>query len=77
VVSTDLRLNEPRYAALPNLMKAKKKPFEVTSLEALGVSPEVKVTVKKLSLPSGRKAGRKVADVAELISALQNEAKVI
>jgi electron transfer flavoprotein beta subunit len=77
VVSTDLRLNEPRYAALPNLMKAKKKPFEVTSLEELGVSPEVKVTVKKLSLPSGRKAGRKVADVAELISALQNEAKVI
>jgi electron transfer flavoprotein beta subunit len=77
VVSTDLRLNEPRYAALPNLMKAKKKPFEVLSLDALGVSPEVKVTVKSLSLPSGRKAGKKVADVAELVAALQNEAKVI
>lgn len=77
VVSTDLRLNEPRYAALPNLMKAKKKPFEVLSLEALGVTPDVQVTVKSLSLPSGRKAGRKVADVTELIQALQNEAKVI
>jgi electron transfer flavoprotein beta subunit len=77
VVSTDLRLNEPRYAALPNLMKAKKKPFEVMSLEALGVSPDVQVTVKHLSLPSGRKAGRKVADVAELVAALQNEAKVL
>lgn len=77
VVSTDLRLNEPRYAALPNLMKAKKKPFEVLTLESLGVSADVKVSVKRLSLPSGRKAGRKVADVAELLSALQNEAKVI
>jgi electron transfer flavoprotein beta subunit len=77
VVSTDLRLNEPRYAALPNLMKAKKKPFEVLSLESLGVSPDVKVTVKGLSLPGGRKAGKKVADVAELVAALQNEAKVI
>jgi electron transfer flavoprotein beta subunit len=58
-------------------MKAKKKPFEVLSLDTLGVSPDVKVTVKSLSLPSGRKAGKKVADVAELIAALQNEAKVI
>jgi len=77
VVSTDLRLNEPRYAALPNLMKAKKKPFEVLSLDALGVSADVKVRVKSLSLPSGRKAGKKVADVAELLAVLQNEAKVI
>jgi electron transfer flavoprotein beta subunit len=77
VVSTDLRLNEPRYAALPNLMKAKKKPFEEITLESLGVSPEVKTRVKALSLPSGRKAGRKVADVAELLSVLQNEAKVL
>jgi electron transfer flavoprotein beta subunit len=77
VVSTDLRLNEPRYAALPNLMKAKKKPFEVLSLDSLGVSPNVQVTVKGLSLPTGRKAGRKVADIQELLSALQNEAKVI
>jgi electron transfer flavoprotein beta subunit len=77
VVSTDLRLNEPRYAALPNLMKAKKKPFEETSLEALGVSPDVKVKVRQLSLPSARKAGRKVANVTELVQALQNEAKVL
>ena len=77
VVSTDLRLNEPRYAALPNLMKAKKKPFEELTLESLGVSPEVKLRVKSYSLPSGRKAGRKVADITELVSALRNEAKVI
>ena len=77
VVSTDLRLNEPRYAALPNLMKAKKKPFEEVSIESLGVSSEVKTRVKSLSIPAGRKSGRKVADVAELISALQNEAKVL
>lgn len=77
VVSTDLRLNEPRYAALPNLMKAKKKPFEELSLESLGVTAEVKVRVKSLALPTGRKAGKKVSDVAELISALQNEAKVL
>jgi electron transfer flavoprotein beta subunit len=77
VVSTDLRLNEPRYAALPNLMKAKKKPFEELTLDTLGVSKEIKLRVKSLSLPSGRKAGRRVGDVAELIAALQNEAKVI
>ena len=77
VISTDLRLNEPRYAALPNLMKAKKKPFEELTLETLGVSPDVKVRVKGFSLPSGRKAGRKVANVAELVSALRDEAKVI
>jgi electron transfer flavoprotein beta subunit len=77
VVSTDLRLNEPRYAALPNLMKAKKKPFEVLSLDSLGVAPDVKVRVRGLSLPSSRKAGKKVGSVQELIDALQNEAKVL
>jgi electron transfer flavoprotein beta subunit len=77
VVSTDLRLNEPRYAALPNLMKAKKKPFEELSLESLGVTTDVKVRVKSLSFPSGRKAGRKVADVSELVLALRNESKVL
>ena len=76
VVSTDLRLNEPRYAALPNLMKAKKKPFQELDLGSLGVSTDVKVKVKSLSLPSGRKAGRKVATVQELVTALQVEAKV-
>jgi electron transfer flavoprotein beta subunit len=73
VVSTDLRLN----AALPNLMKAKKKPFEELSLEALGVSTQVMVRVKGLSLPNVRKSGKKVADVGELIKLLQDEAKVI
>jgi electron transfer flavoprotein beta subunit len=58
-------------------MKAKKKPFEVLSLESLGVSADVKVKVRKLSTPGGRKAGRKVASVQELIDALQNEAKVL
>jgi electron transfer flavoprotein beta subunit len=77
VISTDLRLNEPRYAALPNLMKAKKKPFEEISLESLGVSADVKLKVRSLSTPGARKAGRKVASVAELIEALQNEAKVL
>jgi electron transfer flavoprotein beta subunit len=77
VVSTDLRLNEPRYAALPNLMKAKKKPFEELSLEALGVASEVKVRVRGMSLPAGRKAGKKVGSVADLVAALQNEAKVL
>jgi electron transfer flavoprotein beta subunit len=77
VVSTDLRLNEPRYAALPNLMKAKKKPFEELSLESLGVGTDVKVRVKGMSLPVGRKAGKKVANVTELVAALQQEAKVL
>lgn len=77
VVSSDLRLNEPRYAALPNLMKAKKKPFEEIGLDSLGVDAALKVKVLKMSQPQGRKAGKKVADVNELISLLQNEAKVI
>ncbi len=77
VVTTDLRLNEPRYAALPNVMKAKKKPFEELTLEGLGVSPDVKVKVKSLALPAARKGGRKVSSVEELIAALQTEAKVL
>jgi electron transfer flavoprotein beta subunit len=77
VISTDLRLNNPGYPALPNLMKAKKKPFEELTLEALGVPTAVKVSVKKLSLPAGRKAGRKVGSVAELVEALQREAKIL
>jgi electron transfer flavoprotein beta subunit len=77
VITTDLRLNEPRYAALPNVMKAKKKPFEELTLDALGVSADVKVKVKSLALPAARKGGRKVASVQELITALQTEAKVL
>jgi electron transfer flavoprotein beta subunit len=77
VVSTDLRLNEPRYAALPNLMKAKKKPFEELTLEGLGVPADIKVRVRSMSVPAGRQAGRKVASVEELVVALQGEAKVL
>ena len=58
-------------------MKAKKKPFEEITLESLGVSSEVKVAVKKMVFPDARKAGKKVADVAELVKALQEEAKVL
>jgi electron transfer flavoprotein beta subunit len=77
VISTDLRLNEPRYASLPNIMKAKKKPLTETSLAELGVSGEPKVVIKKLSAPGVRKGGRKVESVAALVTALQQEAKVI
>jgi electron transfer flavoprotein beta subunit len=77
VISTDLRLNEPRYASLPNIMKAKKKPLTETSLAELGVSGEPKVVIKKLSAPAVRKGGRKVESVAALVTALQQEAKVI
>jgi electron transfer flavoprotein beta subunit len=64
IVTTDLRLNEPRYASLPNIMKAKKKPLDETTPEALGVDVTPRVTVVKTSEPSGRKAGVKVASVA-------------
>jgi electron transfer flavoprotein beta subunit len=77
VITTDLRLNEPRYASLPGIMKAKKKPVEQLSAESLGVSPTVAVRVRRLSLPPKRGAGRKVADVAELVQVLKDEAKVL
>ena len=77
VVTTDLRLNEPRYAALPNIMKAKKKPLDTTTPADLGVAIEQKVKTLKVSEPPKRAAGIKVADVAELVSKLKNEAKVI
>jgi len=77
VVTTDLRLNEPRYATLPNIMKAKKKPLETTTPAALGV--DVTPRLKQLSVaePAKRQAGVKVADVAELVAKLKNEAKVL
>ncbi|ROS00016.1 electron transfer flavoprotein beta subunit [Sinobacterium caligoides] len=77
VVTTDLRLNEPRYASLPNIMKAKRKPLEVVSPADLGV--EVVASVKTLSVepPAERQAGVKVASVAELVEKLKTEAKVI
>ncbi|MCW2271273.1 Electron transfer flavoprotein subunit beta [compost metagenome] len=77
VVTTDLRLNEPRYASLPNIMKAKKKPLESTTAEALGVSTASSITVLKVEAPASRSAGIKVKSVAELVEKLKNEAKVI
>lgn len=77
VVSTDLRLNEPRYASLPNIMKAKKKPIDTVSPSDLGVDVSSGLKVLSVDAPAGRSAGVKVADVDELISKLKSEAKVI
>jgi electron transfer flavoprotein beta subunit len=77
VVTTDLRLNEPRYATLPNIMKAKKKPMETTSPAALGVDVAPHLETLKVVEPPKRRGGGKVADVAELVSKLRTEAKVI
>jgi electron transfer flavoprotein beta subunit len=77
VVTTDLRLNEPRYATLPNIMKAKKKPLETTTPAALGVDVQPRITTLKVVEPAKRKGGGKVADAAELVAKLRNEAKVI
>ncbi|GAC32901.1 electron transfer flavoprotein subunit beta/FixA family protein [Paraglaciecola polaris] len=77
VVTTDLRLNEPRYASLPNIMKAKRKPLDVKAAADFGVSLTSNVKVLKVEPPAQRKGGIKVADVAELVDKLRNEAKVI
>ena len=77
VVTTDLRLNEPRYAKLPNIMKAKKKPLEIFSEADLGVDLTPRVTTLKVTPPARRNAGIKVGSVAELVDKLKNEAKVI
>jgi electron transfer flavoprotein beta subunit len=77
VVTTDLRLNLPRYASLPGIMKAKNKPIEELTPAALGVDPSLQVQVKRLLAPTPRKAGVKVGDVQELFNKLKNEAKVI
>lgn len=77
VVSTDLRLNEPRYAKLPNIMKAKKKPLEVIPVAELGVDTAPRLKVLKVSEPGQRQAGERVGSVAELVEKLRNEAKVI
>jgi electron transfer flavoprotein beta subunit len=77
VLTTDLRLNEPRYVTLPNIMKAKKKPLEVVKPDALGVDPAPRLTTLKVEEPPKRQAGAKVADVAELVAKLRNEAKII
>jgi electron transfer flavoprotein beta subunit len=77
VVTTDLRLNEPRYPSLPNIMKAKKKPLDVKKPEDFGVDIAPRLKVVKTSEPPVRKAGVKVADVAELVHRLKTEAGVI
>ena len=77
VITTDLRLNEPRYVTLPNIMKAKKKQLDVFKPADLGVDPAPRLKTLKVADPSARKAGIKVADVAALVDKLKNEAKVI
>jgi len=77
VVTTDLRLNEPRYASLPNIMKAKKKPIEQLKPEALGVDPAPRLVTLKVVEPAKRQGGVKVKTVQELVEKLKNEAKVI
>ncbi|MEX8495064.1 electron transfer flavoprotein subunit beta/FixA family protein, partial [Sphaerotilus sp.] len=77
IITTDLRLNEPRYVTLPNIMKAKKKPLEVIKPDALGVNVASRIKTLKVAEPAKRGAGIKVADVATLVAKLKNEAKVI
>jgi electron transfer flavoprotein beta subunit len=77
VVTTDLRLNEPRYASLPNIMKAKKKPIEQLTPEALGIDAVPRLVTLKVEEPAKRQGGHKVASVAELVDKLRNEARVI
>ena len=77
VVTTDLRLNEPRYATLPNIMKAKKKPLAIMTPAALEVDVAPRLTTLKVTEPAKRKGGGRVADVKELVAKLRNEAKVI
>ena len=77
IVTTDLRLNEPRYASLPNIMKARKKPIETVKPEDLGVDPSPRLKVVKVDEPPRRQAGVKVKSVAELVEKLKTEAKVI
>jgi len=77
VISTDLRLNEPRYASLPNIMKAKKKQIEQLIAKDLGIDISNRIQQLKVEEPPKRKGGVKVGSVAELVSKLKNEAKVI
>jgi electron transfer flavoprotein beta subunit len=77
VVTADLRLNEPRYASLPNIMKARKKPIQTIKPDALGVDPAPRLTLVSVAEPPKRVAGKKVGSVAELVDKLRTEAKVI
>ena len=77
VITTDLRLNEPRYASLPNIMKAKRKPIEEVTAADLGVDTTPRLTVVRVSEPPARRAGVKVASVDELVDRLRNEAGML
>ena len=77
VVTVDLRLNEPRYASLPNIMKAKKKPLDSMSADDLGVDISPRLNITRVEEPPAREAGIKVSDVSDLVNKLKNEAKVI
>ncbi len=77
IVTADLRLNEPRYVTLPNIMKAKKKPVDIETPEGLGVDPVSRLETLRVEEPAARAPGVKVADVAALVDKLKNEAKVI
>ena len=77
VVTVDLRLNEPRYASLPNIMKAKKKPLDTLRADELGVDVTPRLSITRVEEPPTREAGIKVSDVGELVDKLKNEAKVI
>jgi electron transfer flavoprotein beta subunit len=77
VITSDLRLNEPRYASLPNIMKAKKKPIDVIDVNEIGVNVDKRVQTIEVQLPPEREAGVKVENVSELVDKLRNEAKVI
>lgn len=77
VITADLRLNEPRYVTLPNIMKAKKKPIETTNPQALGVDITTRLKTLKVAEPTARKAGVILPDIATLVDKLKNEAKVI
>ena len=77
IVTTDLRLNEPRYASLPNIMKARKKPIDNKKPADLGVDPAPRLTTVRVDEPASRKAGQKVGSVEELVNKLRTEAKVI
>jgi electron transfer flavoprotein beta subunit len=77
IVTTDLRLNEPRYASLPNIMKAKKKPIDEKTPDAYGVDIKPRLEIVKTTEPSGRKSGAKVGSVAELVAKLKDEAGVL
>ena len=77
IITCDLRLNEPRYASLPNIMKAKKKPIEILTVAELGVDTSSRIEQIKVEEPPKRKTGIKVSSVAELVQKLKNEAKVI